>query len=148
MGETLERRIAARPADAVEHDVALTHGSDKSLRSEPRQEHAMLGRAHAERCEGSVEPVAKQAGDVGSSGKFYEAELAIAHFARDAGKDGIELRQIFAERLAAPVNRRGATQSQLGPLHDGGGRYRGWLIVDRQIWQPHQAFRIVILRVR
>src|ERR1700737_3344875 len=44
---------------------------------------------------------------------------AIARFARNARKDRIELREIFAQRLPAPVNTGGGAQSQLSPIQNG-----------------------------
>ena len=59
--EALERGVAARPADAVEHDVAGADGGDEFLRLKPRQENAMVGGVQAERREGALQPLRETA---------------------------------------------------------------------------------------
>src|SRR5580704_17447127 len=116
MDETLEHRVATRPADAVENGVAGADGGNEFLRLEPRQENAMLGGIQAERREGALEPLAKLRRDLDAAGKLDEGELAIAGLARDARKNLIVLRQIFGQRLGAPERGGAGTQTKRRPI--------------------------------
>ena len=61
MDEALEHRVAARPADAVEHGIAGADGGNEFLRLEPRQENAMVGGIQAERRKGALKALRETA---------------------------------------------------------------------------------------
>ena len=60
--EAFERRVAARPSDAVEHDVALADGGAELVHAETGQEDAVLCGVEAEDGEGALEPAAHAIG--------------------------------------------------------------------------------------
>ena len=56
--------------------------------------------------EGALEAAAHAPGHAVAVMRTDEEELAFGNFARDAGEDPVVLRQIFEERLTAPVGDR------------------------------------------
>ena len=113
MREAFERRVAARPADAVEHDVALADGGDELVEAETGQEDAVLGGVEAEHGEGAVEPPAQALGHLVAMMRLDESKLAVANLARDARKNLVVLRQVFEQRLAAPIGDGRRAQAEL-----------------------------------
>ena len=111
--EAFEGRVAARPADAVEHDVALADGGDELLQAETGQEDAMLGGVEAQGGKGAVEPLAHALGDTVAMLRGDEDELAIADLLRDPRENLVELRQIFEQGLAAPIGDCRRPQAEL-----------------------------------
>lgn len=47
MDQAFQGRVETGPSDAVENDVARADGSDKSIRIEPRQNNAVVGKIQA-----------------------------------------------------------------------------------------------------
>src|SRR6516162_1520641 len=120
MGEAFEGRVAARPADAVQHDVAEAHRTGEMPRIEPRQHHAKFCCIEAVVCEGAFEPGLEHCRDMGRVGKRDEGELAIADLAGDAWEYLIELWQVLVDSLAAPEHDGFLPQPEVGA----GQRYR------------------------
>src|SRR6202451_4702093 len=98
----------------------------------------MVGSMQVERREGASQPLAKQSGDLRAARKLDEGELAIAGVAGDARKNLIVLRQIFGQRLGAPEHGGARPQAERRAI-GGSWRRAGWLVIDRQIWQPDQT---------
>ena len=61
--------------------------------------------------EGAIEPLLEQLGDVLAE-MPDENELAVAELSCDAGEHLVVLRQIFEQRLRAPIGRRSRTKPQ------------------------------------
>lgn len=104
VGQALQGRIASRPADAIEKNVALADRRDELLLIEAREEHAVLISPQAEGGKGPIEALAEKFGDTRAFLILYEDELAITGSAGYAWKHVIELGQIFEKRLAAPID--------------------------------------------
>ncbi len=102
--QTFQDRVATGPADAVQHDVALADGGGETLRRKPRQKHAMIRDLEAECGEAALETNSKQIGDLPAPAELDEGELAVRHLGRNARENVVVLRQIFRQRLRAPIN--------------------------------------------
>src|SRR6202011_4089334 len=63
MSQALQDRIAARPADAIKHDVALADRSDKTICGKSRQENTVFSGVKTDSPERALEPGSKRLGD-------------------------------------------------------------------------------------
>ena len=144
--QAFQSRITAGPIDTIEKDIALTVRGDERALIEARQQQAVVVGLQAECIECPIETLVEKLGYMRAFVILDEGELAIVYRARNSGKHLIELRQIFVKRLAAPIDDGGGAQSQMLPT-DGGRLCIDRFIVDRQIGQPDQPFRVVILAV-
>src|SRR6202049_800222 len=140
-------RVETGPSDAVENDVARADGSDKSIRIEPRQNNAVVGKIQAISSERLSQSLFKQIGDSLSTIVGKEDELAVGCLERNAGKDLIELRQIFEKRLAAPKGRSGSAQPEFRASQCDGRNLRRF-IIDRQVGKSDQVFGVMFLSSR
>ena len=95
--QALKGRIAARPPDTVEEDVALSHRGHKLVWLETRQQHAIVGGSQSIGGERTIQALPKQGIHIRAQLELNEYELTVLHLACNARKDLIELRQIFEE---------------------------------------------------
>src|SRR4051812_24099858 len=105
----------------------------------------VLGR-QSNRREGAVKSLPEQFGDIRARRMLDERELAIRRGNGDAWENIVILRQILVKRLAAPKHRRARVKAELRPP-DPRRHNVEWLVIDRQIWQSDQLFRVVLLAI-
>src|SRR6266481_2688577 len=77
VNEALQDRIATRPADAIQHDVALTDGGDEQIRRQPGQENTVIAGVETGGLEGAFKPVSEQVGDAATASEFDESKLGV-----------------------------------------------------------------------
>ena len=82
--QAFQRRVAARPADAVEEHVAAADGGDELVPAQPRQEYAMIGRLEADARRPAQGARWNRSVTGGPPNWTKENELAVAGLARDA----------------------------------------------------------------
>ena len=97
MDQGLQCRIASRPPDTVETDVAAGDRGAEAILAQTRQNDDKVAGSQAELGEGAIEPAAKQFGYIFTARKFDEDETAVTHLSSDPRKNHIVLRQIFVE---------------------------------------------------
>src|SRR5215208_4934104 len=106
----------------------------------------MVLRRQSDRRERAVKSPPEQFRDIRALRMLDERELAIRRGKRDARENTVILRQILIERLAAPEHRGAGAKAELRPT-DLDWRNIERLVIDRQIRQPDQLFRVVLLAV-
>src|SRR5216684_3246809 len=143
VNQAFQDRVATRPSDAVEDDVALTDSRDEAVRRKSRQEDAMIFGVETDGFERAPEPASKHLGDAAAASELDKSELTVRNLGGNACKNFVKLRQIFWQGLTAPIDDGTCAQTKLRPV-DRNRRNVGRLIIDRKIWQPDQLFGIVI----
>ena len=147
VSEAFQYRIAAGPTDAVQHDVTASDRCEKAVRRKARQEDAMIRGLQAEGSEGTFETRLEQLGDVPAPTEFDEDKLAVRYPGGDTREDFVELRQVFGQRLRAPINHGISPQPEFAPSY--WSRYDvDRLVMDGKIGQSNQFFRIMRVGVR
>ena len=76
----------------------------------------MIRGLQADRMKGTFETSLEQLGDVPAPAKFDEGKLAVRYLGGDARENLVELRQVFRQRLRAPIDHGIAAQPELGPI--------------------------------
>src|SRR5215475_14079605 len=97
--------------------------------------------------EASIEPFSKLLGDRAPFLVRNEHELAAFDLPRDARKYLVVLRQVLEQRLATPVHDRAFSESQTLAA-DGGCSNFDRFVIDRQVREANEPFRVVIICVR
>ncbi len=143
MNQTLQDRVATRPADAIQYDVALTDCSDETIRCKPWQENTVISGVEAGSFERALEPGSKHLGDAPTPSEFDKGKLTVGYLGRDACEHSVKLRQIFWQGLTAPIDDGACAQTQLCAVNPG-KRSVGRFVIDRKIRQPNELFGIVI----
>ena len=141
LGKAFQRRVASRPADAVQEYVGEPGGRHEFALAQTIEENAMIIGARADRSKSALQPFADDRRDLRRAEMAQEDKLAITDLARDPHEYIVVLRQILEERLAAPKNSRAWTQAQLLACDLDRLRVDG-LVVDRQVRQPHKFFGV------
>ena len=123
--------LRARRGEAVHAPCRAGRRNDPSALS------PAAAKARSRRCWNSSVTLAAEMPD--------EHELAVAGLASDAREHLVVLRQILEQRLRAPIGRRSRAQPQLLARHRR-RRELQRLIVEADVGQSHQLFRIVLRR--
>src|SRR5262249_56322423 len=100
--EAFERAVAARPADAVEKDVARSRDPDEVRRGEPPEHGDVAPRVEPFGRERAGKAAAEPLGDLLPARRGDEAEAGVFDVPGNAGEHAVELGQVFGQMLAAP----------------------------------------------
>src|SRR4029079_15188953 len=106
LGKAFQRRIASRPADAVQKHIREAGGRHEFALTQTIEKNAMIVGAHARCSKSSLQPFADDRRDLRCTEMAQEDKLAITDLARDPHERIVVLWQILEERLAAPENGR------------------------------------------
>src|SRR5260370_39257282 len=96
----------------------------------------MIAGVETDGLENALEPGSKHLGDGPAASEFDERKLTVRYLGRDACEHVVELRQIFWQGLAAPIDHGARAQAELCAL-DPGMREIGRVVLDRKISLPN-----------
>src|SRR5262249_2053288 len=137
-------RVASGPADADEKHMTSAGDGEKRRGIEARQEMTVIVHAKVVVTEHLGQTLAKQVADAWRL-LLDEDELTSTGHARDAWEHLIVFRPLFVQGLTAPIDRCVIAQSKIDMRI---GRAGERLAIYRQVGQPNQSLRVVILPVR
>ena len=104
----------------------------------------MIGSVKTDGFEGSIEPRAKHLRDGVAADEFDECKLTVGNLDCNARENFVKLREIFRQRLAAPIDNGACAQTHLLPINPTRRNIRR-LVIDRRIRQSDKLFGIVTL---
>ena len=113
LGKAFQRRVASRPADAVQEHIGEAGGRHKFALAQTIEEYAIIVGAHAGCSKSALQPFADDRRDLRRAKMAQEHKLTVTDLARDLHECIVVLRQILEERLATPKNSRAWTKSEL-----------------------------------
>src|SRR5260370_32869793 len=103
VNQTLQDRVATRPADAVQYYIAPADRRHETIRRKSRQEDAVICGVETGRFERAIDPGPKHRRDAGAAPKLDKCELAVGNRSRNTREHFLKLRQGFLQRVPRPT---------------------------------------------